>query len=130
MMTGSGPVVPRERRIRTDTAPDGPPGTVVSVTSTSGLAISPDCTSSTVWRPFSGPRSNRYGGSAVASANSWAASSSTGLVVMSITDLVVTATLLWLVDAGDSRPLGRSSAIPSIDEPHYSAAVGSRVGYR
>src|SRR4051812_13159193 len=50
--------------------------------STSAFATSPDCTSSTVSRPFSGPRSNRNGGWAVASANSWAAGSSTGLVVI------------------------------------------------
>ena len=68
-MTGSGPVASRGRRMRTGTSPDGPPGTVVSLTSTSGLAMSPDCTWSTASRPFSGPRSNRKGGLAVASAN-------------------------------------------------------------
>ena len=45
-------------------------GTVVSSISTSGLAMGPDWVSSTTLFPFSGPRSNRYGGFAVASANS------------------------------------------------------------
>src|SRR4051812_49239016 len=69
------------RRIRIDTSPDGPPGTAVSSTWTSGLSISPDWTSSTVFRPSTGPRSNRYGGSAVAAAHSLAAGWSTTVVV-------------------------------------------------
>jgi hypothetical protein len=44
--------------------------------STPGLATGLPCTSSMTARPCAGPRSNRYGGRAVASANSLAAGSS------------------------------------------------------
>src|SRR5262245_52710958 len=71
-MAGSGALAPLGRTIRTDTSPAGPPGILRSWVSTSGLSIGEDRTSSTVARPFSGPRSKRYGGLAVASANSLA----------------------------------------------------------
>src|SRR3954471_22254932 len=87
MTTGNVPVVPLGRMIRTETSPDGPPATLVSSMSTSGLAMSPLCTSSTVLRPSTGPRSNRYGGSAVASANACAAGSSTTGVTVSWSDM-------------------------------------------
>src|SRR3954447_11214276 len=60
--------------------------------------MSPDCTSSTVLRPSTGPRSNRYGGLAVASANSRAAGSNT----MGAT--VVTADMFWSFRCALVRP--------------------------
>jgi hypothetical protein len=45
--------------MRTDTWPDGPPGTVVSSTSTVGFLTGPDWTASMVLRPWSGPSSNK-----------------------------------------------------------------------
>src|SRR3954469_4785248 len=58
---------------------------VVSLISTSDFSISPDCTSSTVFRPSTGPRPDRYGGSAVAAAHSVAAGSSAVVVVEDVT---------------------------------------------
>src|SRR5829696_7979437 len=55
MITASGRRAPWGRRMRTDTWPDGPPGTVVSSMSTVGLLTGPDWTASMVLRPWSGP---------------------------------------------------------------------------
>src|SRR5215216_6068839 len=66
--------------MRTDTRPDGPPGTVVSSTSTVSFLTGPDCTASMVLRPWSGPSSNKNGGFALASTTALACGSrSTGL---------------------------------------------------
>src|SRR2546423_1210862 len=78
MITGRGPVAPAGRTIPARTWPVGPPDTAIHPPSTLGAAISPHCTSSTVLRPSTGPRSKRYGGFAVASAKAWAAGSRTG----------------------------------------------------
>src|SRR5512133_1477218 len=53
--------------MRTDTWPDGPPGTVVSSMSMVGFLTGPDWTASMVLRPWSGPSSNKKGGLALAS---------------------------------------------------------------
>src|SRR5215218_9174265 len=66
--------------MRTDTRPDGPPGTVVSSKSTVSFLTGPDCTASTILRPWSGPSSNKNGGFALASTTALACGSrSTGV---------------------------------------------------
>src|ERR1700722_18176199 len=89
-MTGSTQLAPFGRMIRVGTLPLGV-GTLSSSMTASGLLISPDWTWSTTSRPFCGPRSNRYGGLAVAAANSCAAGSSTA----SAMDLVAMEAPFW-----------------------------------
>src|SRR5437764_9084614 len=79
MITGRRSGAPAGLTIRALIEPVGPPETVTHSSSTAGLVISPAWTSSTALRPSTGPRSNRYGGLAVAAANSAAAGSSTGV---------------------------------------------------
>src|SRR5215212_3959293 len=68
------------RRMRTDTWPEGPPGTVVSSMSTVGFVTGPDWTASRVRRPWPGPSSNKKGGVALASTTALACGSrSTGV---------------------------------------------------
>src|SRR5215211_505553 len=79
-ITARGRGMPWGRRMRTDTWPEGPPGTVVSSMSTVSFLTGPDWTASTFLRPWSGPSSNKNGGSALASATALACGSrSTGL---------------------------------------------------
>lgn len=75
------------RTIRARTLPVGPPETVTHSSSISGFSISPDCTSSTAFRPSAGGSSKRKGGLAVASANAAAAGSRTGRVGSKVSDM-------------------------------------------
>src|ERR1035438_6532545 len=84
-----------------ETSPEGPPGIVRSMTSTAGAGMSPSCTESTILRPSAGGMSDRNGGFELASANSCAAGSRTGVIS------VMGATLgqrPWRAERLDSRP--------------------------
>src|SRR5215211_708675 len=111
--------------MRTDTRPDGPPGTVVSSKSTVSFLTGPDCTASTILRPWSGPSSNKNGGFALASTTALACGSrSTGLgMTASSSGRLATAVLPGIGDG--SAP---TAPPPSRSDRQAPAGLGLGAG--
>src|SRR5215218_4887594 len=115
--------------MRTDTRPDGPPGTVVSSKSTVSFLTGPDCTASTILRPWSGPSSNKNGGFALASTTALACGSrSTGLGMTASSSGRSATAVLPGIGAGSARTAPPPSHSDSDSDRQAPAGLGLGTG--